>query len=103
MGTYVFITFCPVEAAQAAASQNGRGVGGRPPRPLDMEIEALFQDTAVLLAGDKGFDSDKLRKELEALGHRHLHPGQGKPEAGDRILKTLLQNPLPGRRLLPPA
>jgi len=31
---------------------------------------------AVLLIGDKGFDSDKLRAELERLGHRHCIPGK---------------------------
>ena len=31
---------------------------------------------AVLLIGDKGFDSDKLREELERLGHRHCIPGK---------------------------
>ena len=31
-----------VEAAQKAASKNGRGRGGRPPRALDLVIEALF-------------------------------------------------------------
>ena len=31
-----------VEAAQKAASKNGRGPGGRPPRALDIVIEALF-------------------------------------------------------------
>ena len=31
-----------MEAAQDAASKNGRGPGGRPPRALDIVIEALF-------------------------------------------------------------
>jgi transposase len=31
-----------VEAAQKAASKNGRGPGGRPPHALDLVIEALF-------------------------------------------------------------
>ena len=31
-----------MEAAQSAASKNGRGPGGRPPRALDLVIEALF-------------------------------------------------------------
>jgi len=34
------------------------------------------EDAAVLLVGDKGFDSDKLRRELEARGHRHCIPGK---------------------------
>jgi transposase len=42
MGTHVFLTFSLVEAAQKAASKNGRGRGGRPPTPLDLVIEALF-------------------------------------------------------------
>ena len=40
--THVFSTFPLVEAAQEAASKNGRGPGGRPPRALDLVIEALF-------------------------------------------------------------
>ena len=40
--THVFITFLLVEAAQSAASKNGRGLGGRPPHSLDLVIEALF-------------------------------------------------------------
>ena len=34
------------------------------------------EEAAVLLVGDKGFDSDKLRAALEALGHRHCIPGK---------------------------
>jgi transposase len=34
------------------------------------------EDAAVLLVGDKGFDSDKLRAALEASGHRHCIPGK---------------------------
>ncbi|HWB02951.1 MAG TPA: IS5 family transposase [Verrucomicrobiales bacterium] len=58
-------------------------------RPLNMKlipgqayegahvIELLKdEDAAVLLIGDKGFDSDKLRAALEALGHRHRIPGK---------------------------
>lgn len=193
--THVFITLFLVEAAQAAASKNGRELGGRPQRPLAIVIEAIFyrlrnsgpwrdlpsefgpwqtiygyyrqwardglwgrilktivkrsgsrvrlvdgthmvahqsaanprggaqaqamgktrggrntklmvvtdlqgralsmklipgqayegahvielleeEDGAVLLVGDKGFDSDKLRAALEALGHRHCIPGK---------------------------
>ena len=40
--THVFITLLLVEAAQSAASKNGRGLGGRPPHSLDLVIEALF-------------------------------------------------------------
>ncbi len=40
--THVFLTLFLVEAAQAAASKDGRGLGGRPERPLAMVIEAIF-------------------------------------------------------------
>jgi transposase len=39
-------------------------------------IDLLPAAQTCLVIGDKGFDSDKLRAELEALGHGHCFPGK---------------------------
>ena len=36
--------------------------------------DLLPEGTRVLVVGDKGFDDDKLRAEIEALGHSHCFP-----------------------------
>ena len=99
-GTHIVAHQCAANPHGGAEAQAmGKTRGGRNTklmvvtdlkgRPLSMKlipgqayegahvIELLKdEDAAVLLVGDKGFDSDKLRAALEALGHRHCIPGK---------------------------
>jgi transposase len=99
-GTHIVVHQCAANPRGGAAAQAmGKTRGGRNTklmavtdlsgRPLHMKlipgqayegahvIELLKTEKfAVLLIADKGFDSDKLRAELDQLGHRHCIPGK---------------------------
>lgn len=52
-------------------------------------IELLDDPRGLMVVGDKGFDSDKLRQELEELGARHCFPSKSNRRKKRRLNKKL--------------
>lgn len=98
-GTHVVVHQCAANPAGGAARQAmGRTRGGRNTKimaltdvrglPVKLSliegqayegnhvIELLDDPQGLVVVGDKGFDSDKLRQQLEELGARHCFPSK---------------------------
>jgi transposase len=52
-------------------------------------IELLDDPRGLMVVGDKGFDSDKLRQQLEELGARHCFPSKSNRRKKRRLNKKL--------------
>jgi transposase len=52
-------------------------------------VELLDNPAGLMVVGDKGFDSDKLRAQLEELGARHCFPSKSNRRKKRRLNKKL--------------
>lgn len=111
-GTHVRVHQCATNPKGGAAAQAmGKTRGGRNTKimaltdvrglPLKLSliegqayegnhvIELLNDPRGLMVVGDKGFDSDKLRQELEELGARHCFPSKSNRRKKRRLNKKL--------------